>query len=86
MTIKVTEQDDAAAERWLFSDMKLVEAFALYRMELLEESNDQLGRCFKGDTISVRNEIILKALKEETERVLALPQEDIREYLSKKFD
>ena len=70
------------------------EAMSLNKNELqiylLEKENaklrEQLRRCFAGETTSVRNEIISMALKKETERVLALPQEDIREYLSRKFD
>ncbi len=36
----ITPQDEAAYERWLFGTMSLVEAFALYRMELLNISLD----------------------------------------------
>ena len=59
------------------------------RIEALEEEvyalKSKLGRCFKGKVTEVRNEIILTALKEETDRVLAMPQEDIREYLSNRY-
>ena len=46
----------------------------------------QLRRCFSGDVISVRNELVLEAIHEQTERVLAMPEEDFRDYLSRKFD
>lgn len=52
----------------------------------IAELKEQLRRCFSGETISVRNEILMQVLEQETERVLAIPQEDIREYLSRKFD
>ncbi len=46
----------------------------------------KLNRCFSGNTISVRNELVLNALKEQTHRLLEMPEEDIRDYLSRKFD
>lgn len=46
----------------------------------------KLRRCFKGEVIAVRNELILDALKKQTEQVLAMPPEDIKEYLEKKYD
>jgi hypothetical protein len=52
----------------------------------IEALKSQLRRCFKGDVISVRNELVIEALHRETERVLAMPEEDIRDYLSRKFD
>ena len=36
----ITPQDEAAYKRWLYSGMTLAEAFALYRMELLNISLD----------------------------------------------
>ena len=60
------------------------------RIELLEaevaDLRSKLNRCFKGDTISVRNELVLSVLKEQTNRLLDMPEEDIRDYLSRKFD
>lgn len=60
------------------------------RIQILEAEVDdlrsKLNRCFKGDTISVRNELVLSVLKEQTNRLLDMPEEDIRDYLSRKFD
>jgi hypothetical protein len=85
--IEVTEQDEKAYRRWLYStDLKLSEAFALYRMELLEEPREQLKRCFRGETNSVRNEIIMKALKEQTDKILEMDKEDIKEYLERHYN
>lgn len=60
------------------------------RIEELEaqvaDLTEKLRRCFRGDTTAVRNELILEALKEQTERMLAMPQEDIREYLEKRYE
>jgi hypothetical protein len=43
-----------------------------------------LNRCFRGEVIEVRNELILESMKKQTERLLALPPEKLREYLDGK--
>lgn len=48
------------------------------------ELKAKLNRCFKGETIEVRNELILEAMKEQTDRLLALPAEELRKYLDDK--
>lgn len=60
------------------------------RIEELEAEvaylNEQLRRCFRGETLQVRNELIKEALRKQTEELLAMPQEDLREYLSRRYD
>lgn len=60
------------------------------RIEALEQEvanlRKQLNRCFKGEMISVRNELILEALQQQTDELLKMPQEDLKEYLERRYD
>lgn len=60
------------------------------RIELLEaevaDLRSKLNRCFSGDTVSVRKELVLSVLKRQTDKLLEMPEEDIRDYLSRTFD
>ena len=46
----------------------------------------QLARCFRGEAHEVRNELILDALHKQTEEMLKMPQEDLKEYLESRYD
>jgi len=54
----------------------------------LEVSNlrSKLSQCFRGDSIKVRNEIILEAIQKQTEENLKMSQEDLKEYLERNYD
>ena len=46
----------------------------------------QLARCFRGETHEVRNELVMEAIQKQTEARLAMPQEDLKEYLESRYD
>lgn len=60
------------------------------RIEVLEaevaDLRSKLNRCFRGETGSVRNEIVMDVMRKQTEHLLSLPQEDIKEYLARNYE
>lgn len=46
----------------------------------------KLGQCFRGDSVKVRNELILEAIQYQTQEALKMSTEDLKEYLERNYD
>lgn len=87
--MKITEKLRRPPTSTSTSNMNLMRDAADYIDELeiqVADLRQKLQRCFRGDTNTVRNELVLQALKDQTERLLEMPQEDLREYLERKYE
>lgn len=46
----------------------------------------KLGQCFRGESVKVRNELILEAIQCQTKEALKMSTEDLKEYLEYYYD